>query len=182
MKTCPVCREGFTPRSHNQRFCPPPPGKSKSRCAKRYENAARRGTLTSTLDLPPIAPFDCAQCGTHCIPGDNVAPHATRFCGQTCKAAWHRPITFDPLADPGDRGFRAVLRRDPCAYCGAQPSGVDHIVPTSGGGENDATNWTGCCQRCNGAKGDLPLLSALQWLPISREYHDLRRVLWHQAA
>lgn len=194
-RTCPTCGASFTPTYRSQRFCPPTDAdreritargtktQVRSRCAKRYDNARQRGTLASVLDdLPPVAPFDCAQCGVRCVQGENVAPHATKFCGQKCKAAWHRPLVFDPLADPGDRGFRTVLRRDPCAYCGARPSGIDHIVPTSGGGANDATNWTGCCKRCNGAKGDLPLLAALQWLPISREYHDLRRVLWHQAA
>jgi hypothetical protein len=35
-------------------------------------------------------PFDCAGCGKPCKPGENVAPHATRFCSKRYKRSWHR--------------------------------------------------------------------------------------------
>lgn len=175
MKTCPVCQ-----REHQRQgiYC-------SRKCCRRVSNAKARGSTVR----PPIVSFDCEQCGTRCVPGENVAAHASRFCGYDCKAAWHKAHVELPerlissvTAAPTDHGFRPVLRRDPCVYCGARPSGVDHIVPTSAGGADDSTNWAGCCKRCNGAKGDLPLLIALLWVPVSRGYHDLRRELWHAHA
>lgn len=53
-----------------------------------------------------------------------------------------------------DLDYIDALIRDPCAYCGAPSGGeVDHIVPTSEGGDHDWTNFTGCCRSCNPAKG-----------------------------
>lgn len=49
--------------------------------------------------------------------------------------------------------YAAVLRRDPCAYCGG-PGGVrDHIVAKAKGGGDEWENWTGACGRCNSSKG-----------------------------
>lgn len=90
------------------------------------------------------------------------------------------------MAEPTRRAvseYRAALRRDPCAYCGTRPSGgIDHIEPKSTIGIDDWTNYTACCRRCNSTKRTLPLLAALLWLPTSRRYHDLRRVLWAEAS
>jgi 5-methylcytosine-specific restriction endonuclease McrA len=55
----------------------------------------------------------------------------------------------------------AVLRRDPCAYCGGKGGEIDHIVPYSKGGENDWTNFTSACGRCNRSKNARPLLTFL---------------------
>jgi len=65
----------------------------------------------------------------------------------------------------------AIVRRDPCAYCGATEEfwkpgevGADHIVPIVTGGELDWTNLTGSCRDCNSSKGSLSLLSfLLRW-------------------
>lgn len=91
-RTCPVCRENFTATKNNQRFCPPAPGKAKSKCKTAYTNAKSRGTIDKLLAEPwtPPTPFDCAHCGKRCIPGENVAQHASKFCGKECKSAWHR--------------------------------------------------------------------------------------------
>jgi hypothetical protein len=59
---------------------------TRSWCAKAYENALHRGRLQQLLARVEVRgagrhPFDCAQCGRHCVPGENgVAPHATNFC------------------------------------------------------------------------------------------------------
>lgn len=47
-----------------------------------------------------------------------------------------------------------VLRRDRhrCAYCGARGTTVDHILPTSRGGEDSWLNTVACCGRCNSRK------------------------------
>lgn len=90
-RTCPVCRRTFA-ASNNQRFCPPEPGKTRSKCAKAYMNAKKRGSLDKLLAEPwtPPQPFDCEQCGKHCVPGENVAQHASKFCGKECKGEWHK--------------------------------------------------------------------------------------------
>lgn len=84
MKTCPVCK-----REHQRQgiYC-------SRKCCRRVSNAKARGTSVR----PPVASFACAQCGTRCVPGENVAAHASRFCGYDCKAAWHRPYPSPPRA------------------------------------------------------------------------------------
>jgi hypothetical protein len=49
-----------------------------------------------------------------------------------------------------------VLARDRhrCAYCGAEATTVDHVLPRSRGGENTWRNTVAACGRCNGRKGD----------------------------
>jgi 5-methylcytosine-specific restriction endonuclease McrA len=54
--------------------------------------------------------------------------------------------------------YAAILRRDPCSYCGARGGQVDHVVPLAEGGENRAMNLTSACETCNPAKGAKPLL------------------------
>jgi 5-methylcytosine-specific restriction endonuclease McrA len=51
---------------------------------------------------------------------------------------------------------RGVLRRDShkCAYCGAQATTVDHVLPRSRGGGDAWENLVACCVRCNNTKGD----------------------------
>ena len=172
MKTCPVCREGFTPRSHNQRFCG-------SSCSKRDQNERYRSTL------------EVATCG-HC----NGSFERTRgrsqhvYCSEEChcdakRERYAKPLThrvsFPPDEGHRDRAnYRRAIRADPCAYCGERPAnGVDHIEPTLNTGDrNDWTNWTASCKRCNETKRTLPLLSALPWIPVSRQYHDERRALF----
>lgn len=93
-RICPACCKTFTPTHWAQKACPPTDadrarqkGQARSRCAKKIENAKHRGRPLVVGDVGQT--FDCAQCGTRCTPGENVAPHATRFCGQDCKYAWH---------------------------------------------------------------------------------------------
>ena len=49
-----------------------------------------------------------------------------------------------------------VLARDRhrCAYCGAEATTVDHVLPRSRGGANSWLNTVAACGRCNGRKGD----------------------------
>ena len=57
--------------------------------------------------------------------------------------------------------YLAVLRRDPCSYCGGPAGAADHIVARSCGGEDGWENRTGTCASCNSRKGARPLLLAL---------------------
>lgn len=54
--------------------------------------------------------------------------------------------------------YARALLADPCAYCGAPATELDHIEPTSTGGARDVDNLTAACRSCNPAKGAKPLL------------------------
>lgn len=54
--------------------------------------------------------------------------------------------------------WAAILRADPCSYCGNPGGTIDHIRPLAGYGGGHWTNLAGACQRCNGEKSDLSLL------------------------
>jgi 5-methylcytosine-specific restriction endonuclease McrA len=62
----------------------------------------------------------------------------------------------DQIAD-----WEAILRIDPCAYCGGSMEHVDHISSLAFGGEHDWTNLTASCADCNMAKKEKPLLDFL---------------------
>jgi HNH endonuclease len=60
-----------------------------------------------------------------------------------------------------------VLRRDgyTCRYCGARAPDVtlivDHVVPTTLGGDDDPRNLVTACQPCNAGKSSIPADAAL---------------------
>ena len=61
------------------------------------------------------------------------------------------------------RAYKASLRRDPCAYCGAPAEEIDHIVSRADGGPDDWTNWVGLCRDCNISKGGKSLLAFMAY-------------------
>lgn len=186
--TCPVCGRSFAPTTANQRFCPPTDrdriaaknGQSRSRCAREASNHQQRVQVERAR---------CARCDgdftrvrgrkahVYCSDGCHHEAKAQRFSEmyRTARAQW------PPEVKPHDMAkYKRSLRVDPCAYCGESPSGgIDHIEPTLGTGDRkDWANLTGCCKSCNETKRALPLLLALPWIPLSREYHAQRRALY----
>lgn len=70
------------------------------------------------------------------------------------KAATRWNPTDDVAVD-----YVAVLRVDPCSYCGETAAGqIDHITPRSLGGSSDWWNLTAACRSCNASKHKRPLL------------------------
>ena len=67
--------------------------------------------------------------------------------------------TLGQLAETNE--YLDVLSGDPCAYCGALATTVDHIEALSRGGNHDWENLTAACRRCNSRKQGLPLLMYL---------------------
>lgn len=61
-----------------------------------------------------------------------------------------------------DEDYIAVLRGDPCSYCGSDGGVVDHIEPLFHGGDADWTNLTAACRRCNTSKHTDGLLRFMQ--------------------
>lgn len=62
---------------------------------------------------------------------------------------------------PDDHEYVAILRSDPCSYCGGPSLPVDHIEPIFHGGSAGWENMTASCQRCNSSKSTDSLLSYL---------------------
>jgi hypothetical protein len=70
---------------------------------------------------------------------------------------------------------KEILKSDPCSYCGQYETeddefsriGIDHIVPSIAGGDDEWDNWTACCRRCNAQKGTLPLLGYMLWRRVA---------------
>ncbi len=70
------------------------------------------------------------------------------------------------LARQGRKDVRAYLTtvtHDPCSYCGATATGLDHIDSARTGGADDWANLTAACQRCNSRKRTTSLLGYLLW-------------------
>lgn len=73
------------------------------------------------------------------------------------KAHRRRGIKYDTDA----REYVTMILNDPCAYCGAPATEIDHIDPVNGGGTGEWTNLTPSCRSCNASKHDKPLLRFL---------------------
>lgn len=82
-RNCALCGKPFASESAVRIYC-------SRKCGRRVANANLRGTAVR----PPVGPFDCASCGTRCVPGENVPPNAEKFCGARCKRRWH--VDFSP--------------------------------------------------------------------------------------
>lgn len=70
-----------------------------------------------------------------------------------------------------------IEHRSECVYCG-EPLGIDnhsldHVVPTSRGGRNDADNTAPACRFCNHAKANL---TAAEFLAV-RHDDEMRKKL-----
>lgn len=50
------------------------------------------------------------------------------------------------------RVIRIIIIADPCVYCGAEATVVDHAMPRSRGGSNKRRNLVPACKSCNSAK------------------------------
>jgi 5-methylcytosine-specific restriction endonuclease McrA len=73
---------------------------------------------------------------------------------------------------------RAVFVRDGhrCQYCDGAAESLDHVVPTSRGGEHVWENVVACCRRCNSAKEDR-LLHETD-LKLSRHPRAPKQTIW----
>lgn len=83
--------------------------------------------------------------------------------GPSLELVWtvQLPVTARLKPPLTEREMRAVLRRDPCAYCSRSSEHLDHIIARSRGGCDQHENRAGACARCNVSKGGRPLLSFL---------------------
>lgn len=83
---------------------------------------------------------------------------------RACKEFVYGKRDDKPLTDEGIRlriDYEAILREDPCAYCGATAGEIDHIDPLSLGGSPEWDNLGAACRSCNASKHATPLLKYL---------------------
>lgn len=99
----------------------------------------------------PVA-VACVDCGDSFTTGRKSG--ATR-----CDGCKRQPRDLDLVA------WERIIKADPCAYCGAMPSGVDHIDPRSFGGPETWDNLTACCHICNASKNARRLVTYLGMRP-----------------
>jgi 5-methylcytosine-specific restriction endonuclease McrA len=66
-----------------------------------------------------------------------------------------------PVLSPDDLAYMALLRHDPCSYCGEPAGTIDHIHPLNSGGSGGWENLTASCRSCNPSKGTATLLAFL---------------------
>ena len=85
--------------------------------------------------------------------------------------------------------YIAILRHDPCAYCGAPASAnprgeshIDHIHPVYRGGADRGVNMTAACRRCNSSKSTKTLLGFLAWRIYDEERREAQAVLSYYQA
>lgn len=141
------------------------------------------------ITLAPDELKECRGCGESLPPSSftresRAVDGLRRQCNQCISAERRRREAADPEAARATRrrnnlrnrvglddetiAWADVLLRDPCSYCGGPATTLDHIVP---GGDNDHTNLTPACARCNSSKGKRSLLMALlgfngYWLEV----------------
>lgn len=84
--------------------------------------------------------------------------------------------------DFASKRWRSVLLADPCVYCAAPATDIDHIVPRALGGTDDWTNLAPACDACNSAKNDTTLLAHLARRPLLGQIALLRdaAAAWHR--
>jgi hypothetical protein len=198
---CVVCAAPLEGR--RTRFCSRPCASKQHR-----REATERGAawVRSETYRKPVT-LICAECGCDFsgIDWGKDADHRYRYCSVECEAAaksaryrgkWigqgrvsacpHGTgnvatciaCNFVTRAGRRTAEFKRVLRCDPCAYCGEAGGALDHIQPKNAGGVDGWTNLTSSCRSCNSLKTDLRLLEALLWVPVAREYHRQRRILF----
>ena len=63
----------------------------------------------------------------------------------------------------GLHDYRKMLMTEPCSYCNGPSGSIDHIQAVSKGGSPWWDNQTPACKKCNGTKGNRPLLEWMVW-------------------
>jgi 5-methylcytosine-specific restriction endonuclease McrA len=123
-------------------------------CKTHYDLSRRYGNTAG--DKP------CRRCGAafrttaehpsyvYCKPCWHGIPAWYRKVRDDRRAANNASMTGQDWADT--EAYRAIIAGDPCVYCGAVSTAVDHIVPVLDGGDDRWTNLAPICKRCNSIK------------------------------
>ncbi len=83
---------------------------------------------------------------------------------RACKEFVYGKREDRPLTDEGIRlriDYEAIIKNDPCVYCGEPGGEVEHVEPLALGGSSEWDNLAGACRSCNSSKHATPLLMYL---------------------
>lgn len=141
-------------------------------CTMHYQRLRRLGKLT--VDQPhrehQPRPPECARVGcTKPVQARELCSH------HYAQATWKTPEVAVQrvsarraqkrtarIGDPAElQEYAAILRGDPCSYCGAPGGELDHIDPLARGGAESWDNLTSACRSCNARKHARSLLEFL---------------------
>jgi 5-methylcytosine-specific restriction endonuclease McrA len=144
--------------------------RSKGLCHKHYMEKfkADRAKLSCTIPECLRAQSDRGWCVAHYQRwkkyGDPLAGGPMRAVRGTGPSKWEkdqlRRVAKAKLSQvSGETAeYVAIIKGDPCSYCGAPMEHVDHIVPFSAGGPTDWENLAPACARCNRRKSSKSLV------------------------
>jgi DNA-directed RNA polymerase subunit RPC12/RpoP len=154
-------------------------------CGKEFESPQSKARFCSVLcrdrerqprrDHAPYVYVDrrrkpewatCVECGQVYVRNHNNRDYCSQKCARRV-AERNRPekrrqtpvLTAEEKRERKE--YRAILRNDPCAYCGAPMAQYDHIDPIARGGSDAWDNQTAACSNCNMEKKATPLLAFL---------------------
>jgi len=139
---------------------------------------------------PPRRLSTCGECAdSFCIESPSSIRETMRAWALSTLSAtqWGRWVHEDVRANPGqvnwfdfDWQLKCVksISDGACAYCGAEATGLDHIVPVSKGGENVAENLVPACTWCNSSKG---VRTAREFAPRAKCLTFIEAVLARQS-
>lgn len=108
----------------------------------------------------------CPNCGLGFKRSKVDGPRMKVYCSTSCQYE-ARSRDYRSRDDIGQEpivsDYYAALRADPCVYCGAPSTEIDHIEPRSTGGANHWENYAGICSSCNSSKRNKGLLGFMGW-------------------
>ncbi len=93
-----------------------------------------------------------------CLPPVRALYHALQWHAAPTWAVHPAGLAYRGKTIGSAPSWRAVIRRDPCGYCGGPGGTIDHVIARAAGGPDDSRNTAGACRACNTAKADRPLL------------------------
>jgi 5-methylcytosine-specific restriction endonuclease McrA len=177
---CETCGEPVAVAvKRNHRYC----AKCKAERVRQSKNAwhRRKGELRATvrdeldwadaevaqvLGLPVSYTGRCRGCGGP-LPPMKRHGNPRKWCSEACRVRVSQ-------RGVGVTSYVGALLADPCTYCGGEATELDHIVAATTGGDNDWSNLTPVCRRCNPQKRELDLLRYLLARPLFVEMDRLK--------
>ncbi|MDR1768254.1 MAG: HNH endonuclease [Propionibacteriaceae bacterium] len=110
------------------------------------------------------------------VPGASFGPYPLPRSVELVRYLYTRWVYEATGRPPYSR--EGVLRRDQrrCAYCGAEASTIDHVVPRSKGGKTSWTNCVAACWPCNNRKADKTPAQAGLRLRVEPRVPSLREI------